>query len=72
MNNIVDFEYLWEDRSGRYVLIQAYAGSDNHETCVVYDLFTKTGLIIENDDIAVEVTKRMVEKGFPMLFAIPD
>ena len=31
MNDIEDFKYyLWEDRSGRYVLIQAYAGSNNH------------------------------------------
>lgn len=66
------FSYLWEDQTGRYVLIQSVPGSLSHETCVVYDCESRTGLLIEDDDVAVEVTKRLADKGVPILAAIPQ
>lgn len=70
-DNVENYRHLWEDQAGRYVLIQAVAGGHSHETCVVYDLESKTGLIIEDDDVADQVKKRLADKGVPMLSTIP-
>jgi hypothetical protein len=71
IDNIENYEYLWDDQTGRYVLIQAVLGSQLLDTCVVYDLTSKTGLIIEDDDVAKQVKKRLADKGAPMLSDIP-
>ena len=70
-DDLQSFSYLWEDETGRYVLIQGVSGSQSHDTCVVYDLESKTGLLIEDDELAVEVAKRLAEKGVPMLPDLP-
>jgi hypothetical protein len=66
------YRYLLEDGSGRYVLIQSDKGSQELETCLVYDLETKTALLEEDDDLYSEVKSRLAEKGVPMLSAIPQ
>lgn len=65
------YRHLLEDDSGRYVLIQILSGSQGVETCVVYDLATKTGLIEEDDDVSRELKYRLAAKGVPMLSTIP-
>jgi hypothetical protein len=42
-----DYGDVLEDQSGRYVLIQSVRRSQDYETCMVYDLETKTGLLEE-------------------------
>ncbi|MFO0852429.1 MAG: hypothetical protein U0871_28290 [Gemmataceae bacterium] len=70
-DDLQSLSYLWEDGTGRYVLVQAVSGGQSYDTCVVYDLESKTGLLIENDDLADEVKRRMAEKGVPMLPDLP-
>ena len=65
-----NYSFLWEDETGRYVLIQVIPNG-GYETCVVYDLESRTGLIIEDDDIALLVKKRLMEKEVPVLDNIP-
>ena len=71
IETLEQYAYLWDDRAGRYVLIQAVEGSERVETCVVYDLESKTGLIIEDDSLALQVKVRMEAAGVPILKNIP-
>jgi|YelNatPaOPRAMG01_1025707.scaffolds.fasta_scaffold586266_1 hypothetical protein len=66
------YRHLWADESGRYVLIQSDKDSQDLETCLVYDLETKTALLEEDDDVYREVKSRLAQKGVPMLSAIPQ
>jgi uncharacterized ParB-like nuclease family protein len=66
-----DFRELWEDASGRYVLIQVMTGSTDPTTCVVYDMHTRAGLLIEDDDLAIRVKTRMAASGVSMLREMP-
>lgn len=65
------YRYLWEDESGRYVLIQSDKDSQELETCLVYDQETKMVLLEEDDDVYREIKRRLAEKGIPMLSALP-
>jgi len=65
------YRYVWADESGRYVLLQSDPGNQDLETCLVYDLVTKTGLLEEDDDVYRELKTRLAQKGVPMLSAVP-
>jgi hypothetical protein len=71
LDTFENYSFLWEDETGRYVLIQVIPDSDRYETCVVYDMESKTGLIIEDDEIALLVKKRLAQSGVPILDKIP-
>ena len=60
------YRYVWEDASGRYVLIQSVKGSQTHETCLVYDLETKRALPEKDDDVSRELKRRLAEKSIPI------
>ncbi len=66
-----EFAYIFEDKSSRYVLVQSEYGSSDLSTCVVYDLNEKMALIIEDDEIAYEVLKRLQDLGARMLQGLP-
>lgn len=69
---IVDYEYLFKDKTGRYVLVQT--GDDESmdvSTCVIYDKETGCGLIIEDDELAESVKVRLHSEGAPILSNIP-
>lgn len=69
--DLEELRELWEDKTGRYVLIQSERGSTDPTTCVAYDLQTQTGLVIEDDDLADEVMAKMAASGVPMLSEFP-
>jgi hypothetical protein len=72
-SKLEDFEYLFSDQSGRYVLIQS--GDDDSRdlsTCVVYDQVACRGLIIEDDELGDQVIKRLHALGRPILPNIPE
>ena len=70
-DKLISYRHLWEDDSGRYVLIQTDQASQDMETCLVYDMETKTALLEEDDDVYREVKKRLAEKGVPVMPKVP-
>lgn len=65
---ISKYEEYWINANGTYVLV-SLAGTV--ETAVVFDKETKSAIIIEDNNIAIEVAKRMYEAGVPLLTRIP-
>lgn len=55
-----DFDFLFSDTSGRYILIQV---DDVHcfdpTKCVVYDKIDKRGLLIEDDELHSLVNSKL-------------
>jgi hypothetical protein len=71
-DKVENYRYLWENSSGRYVLIQTdKSRGQEMETCLVYDLETKAALLEEDDDVYREVKTRLAGKGVPVLLARP-
>ncbi len=70
-DNLENYQDLIDDESGRYVLIQTVKGSDEVETCVVYDKQTRTGLIVEDDEIFLQLKTKLREQGIPILDELP-
>ena len=62
---------LWNDRSGRFVLVQSIDGSLDYATCLIYDMETKTGLLEEDDELYLELQRRLSMNGVPMLAKTP-
>jgi hypothetical protein len=65
-----DFRYLWEAPTTRYLLLREPGLPDNE--AMVFDTETRTMLLIEDDDLAVQVTERMLEAGFSLVDDPPD
>ena len=70
-DKLANYSYLWEDEPKRYVIIRTIMGSQDLETCLVYDLQTKTALLEEDDDVYREIKRHLAEKGVPMVTTIP-
>ena len=69
---IEDYEYLFNDSSGRYVLVQSGPGESLEvSTCLVYDKVMNMVLLIEDDDINFKVMERLHESGVPILPNVP-
>lgn len=67
-----DYEYLFADKTGRYVLVQTgEEDSMDVTTCIVYDKETAAGLIIEDDELSESVKVRLLSEGSPILPNIP-
>jgi hypothetical protein len=65
------YRELLQDASKRYVLVQSDPNSKDLETCLVYDLETKTALLEEDDDVYRELKTRLAQNGVPILLSIP-
>lgn len=66
-----EFAHIIENKSHRYALVQSNIGSMDLTTCLVYDLTEKLVLVIEDDEIAYEVLRRLQDSGAPMLQGLP-
>lgn len=66
---ISDFAYLWESPSGRYFLVGSPDGEYGY---LIWDSVTRTALLIEDDDLAEEVTALMERQGVPVVARIVD
>lgn len=64
--NLDDYVHLWTDEAGEWVLL----GTSEGEFPVHWP--THMGLIIEDDDVAQEVKKRMSDAGVPIVQELPE
>ncbi len=61
-----EYAYLWTGQAREWVLYET-----GHGTLPIHRA-TRTGLIIEDDAVAREVKKRMVDAGVPIVYELPE
>ena len=66
-----EFAAMWGKDAGRYVLIRTDPSSEGVSSCDIFDKTDRTGMIIEDDDLAAEVMRRMVAAGVPIVDHVP-
>lgn len=62
---------LWGEDAPRYVLFRTDPSSEGVTSCLIMDKVDGLGMIIEDDDLAAEVMRRMVAAGVPIVDRVP-
>lgn len=61
---------LWTHPTGDYVLLD-HSGTGDPTKAIVYDVRTPAMMIIEDEDLAAEVKRRMAAAGVPIVNEVP-
>jgi len=69
--NIDRFRRLWTSDVAKYVLVSQCASSDDFSKCTIFNKETKMAVIIEENDVNLEVKKKMKEAGVPVVDRLP-
>lgn len=64
---IEDFSYLWDGESNRYALLRTQSDSTDIDDLLVFDKVSKTVLLVEDQEVAREICRRLREKGIPII-----
>ena len=67
-----EFAPFWGSDARKYVLVSVQPTSTDLRHCVIVDREGRSAVIIEDDELALEVMRRMVEAGVPILDKLPD
>ncbi len=71
LEQINRFLYLWTADATQYVLVRFVPGTDLRE-CLIFDREAKSALLIEDEQLALEVRRRMAEAGVPVVNELPS
>jgi hypothetical protein len=71
-DRLQEFAAMWGEDAGRYGLVRTDPSSEGVSSCDIFDKADRTGMIIEDDDLAAKVMRRMVAAGVPILDRAPD
>ncbi|MGK3997615.1 hypothetical protein [Sorangium sp. So ce1024] len=58
-----EFEHMWQSDKGCYMLSEVEGGDPSNKRYAIVDIRTNHGVIIEDDEVAHEVVRRMLEAG---------
>ncbi len=70
-STIADYEPFWTKEAKDYVLVRVEKTSHELKHCVIFNIRDRMATIIENEGIGIEVMKRMVEAGVPVVNELP-
>ncbi len=68
---IEQFHDLWGQDRDNYVLVRSGEGTKDLADCVIFNTKSAAAEVIEDDDLAIEVIRRMVAAGVPVLDRMP-
>ncbi|MEU8265486.1 hypothetical protein AB0C02_33445 [Micromonospora sp. NPDC048999] len=69
MTTIEEFRDIWDAPLERYVLIRL---GNSREQMIIFDPESRMAQIIEDDELALKVIDKMIERGFAILDHIPE
>lgn len=71
-NELESLAALWGSEMKNHVLLRVRRGTSELDGCLIYDRVSKTALVIEDEELASEVARRMAHAGVPIVDKIPD
>jgi hypothetical protein len=69
--DISEWSFLWTSRSGDYVLWSNSAKRAG-ESYFIYNIRNCTILLLEDDELLEQITKKMKESGIPIVAELPE
>ncbi len=69
---VEQFADLWGPQHEKYAIVQTVRNATDLRSCVIFNTVARTAELIEDDDLAIEVMRRMVAAGVPIMDRIPD
>ena len=69
MTTLEEYRAIWDSPLDRFVLIRL---GNSREQMIIFDLDSRTAQIIEDDELALKVIDKMIERGFAILDHIPE
>jgi len=71
-DGIEQFAELWGHERGKYALVGTIKDPSDLGNCIIFNTVTRMAKVIEDDNLAIEVMRRMAQAGVPILDDIPD
>ncbi|MDC0678635.1 hypothetical protein [Sorangium atrum] len=62
-NRLKEFEHMWQSDKECYMLSEVEGGDSSSQEYAIVDISTNHGVIIEDNEVAHEVVRRMLEAG---------
>lgn len=68
MDSVTNYEHLWANSNGPWALLQLNPGRQGTPSFIVINRADRSVLVIEDDEVAQEVKKRMLTAGVPVVW----
>lgn len=62
-SKLKEFEHMWQSDKECYMLSEVESGDSSSKRYAIVDISTNHGVIIEDNEVAHEVIRRMLEAG---------